>query len=151
MLTKATPNIPLPFEVSYIEGLPVAFNVWDTTAGTFVLIDMVPMTYVTNWTYSVSYTFEANKTYLVNISVYTDDTYTTPDTDYPPSSATYVTLNNAPVPCNDEPCDHDRDLYPQQPAQEYALGFPQVLGVVVSYSGVMPSNLGVRANAKEQE
>jgi hypothetical protein len=158
-MQEAVPNVSLPFEVSYVPGLYVALNVYNTTTSSPVLVAQVVMSHVFNGTYIGFYSFLANSTYLINISVYTDDTYETVDTDYPPSSATFTTVPASPPspPCDDDDdgwdggddC-YDEQLLVNQPYQEYLLGFPQVLGVVVSFSGTMPSNLGVPANELDQ-
>lgn len=164
-MQKAIANISLPFEVSYVPGLDVALKVYDTTSGSPILISTKAMAHVFNGTYLGFYTFASNKTYLINISVYTDETFAdnTVDTNYPPSSATYTTMpSETPSVCDPgcephyepdhcRPCGEDgHSIVVNQPYQEYLLGFPQVLHVVCTYTGVMPANLGVQANELNQ-
>lgn len=73
-------------------GLFVRLKLFDVT-GVPTLEDTVNLTHIVNGGYIGLVTLNPNKNYYVSISVYTDNTYTTPNTDYSPSSQSYYAMN----------------------------------------------------------
>lgn len=88
-------GIPLAMEYGSYDmqpGLFVRLKLFDVT-GVPTLEDTVNLTHIVNGGYIGLVTLNPNKNYYVSISVYTDNTYTTRNTDYSPSSQSYYAMN----------------------------------------------------------
>ena len=88
-------GIPLAMEYGSYDmqpGLFVRLKLFNVT-GVPTLEDTVNLSHVVNGGYIGLVTLDPNKNYYVSISVYTDNTYTTPNTDYSPSSQSYYAMN----------------------------------------------------------
>lgn len=89
-------GIPQWFERSDTAGvttLNVALTVRNKT--TVVPDVIIPMPHEYNGTYAASFIPSANQSYLVMTTVFTDNTYSTPDPDYPNGSTTVYAENSS--------------------------------------------------------
>lgn len=76
-------GVPLSFEVTFDDSsLYVGLAVIDDSAGSPVLLSVIPMTSVYGNTYRAKFTPTAGKNYIFNKAVYTDDTYTEIDDNF---------------------------------------------------------------------
>lgn len=88
-------GIKAAFEVTYQPGLNVGMTVVNLSGAEPAVGATTPMAHVINGTYVGYLTPGVGETYLVSKAVYTDDTLTTQDTDYPAGSETFYATGSA--------------------------------------------------------
>lgn len=84
-------------------SMDVAANIYNVTTGTPVFEDQVPMPEVYAGIYFVLYEGFVLNGYAINLAVYTDDSYTTVDTDRPFGSDSINTIEPSLIVTNDLP------------------------------------------------
>jgi len=81
------PGSLLPFEYAAFDLSPslfVAMSIYDVTSGSPIFLTTTAMNHVVNGIYFGTFTPLADKAYLISKAVYTDGSFTTPNTSYPP-------------------------------------------------------------------
>ncbi len=74
-------------------SLYVAFSIYNVTTGSAVFVQKVNATYAGFGSYTGTFTGLLSATYLIIGVVYTDNTYSTPDTSRPPTADTYQVVS----------------------------------------------------------